>query len=84
MCLRTSVKRVQVGSQREFLFPVKDHVELGLALDLFDFEAASEVCNSSEPTQTEIAFADAIMGRISRSGFPVLKFLNHLMDVLFS
>jgi hypothetical protein len=22
---------------------VKDHVELGLALDLFDFEAASEV-----------------------------------------
>jgi len=36
-------QRGQVGSQREFNFPVKDHVELGLALDLFDFEAASEV-----------------------------------------
>jgi len=33
----------QVGSQRQFTFPVKDHVELGLALDLFDFEAAAEV-----------------------------------------
>lgn len=33
----------QVGIQLEFTFPVKDHVELGLALDLFDFEAASEV-----------------------------------------
>lgn len=33
----------QVGSQGEFAFAVKDHVELGLSLDLFDFEAASEV-----------------------------------------
>jgi hypothetical protein len=32
-----------VGNQREFTFPVKDHVELGLALDLFEFEAAAEV-----------------------------------------
>jgi hypothetical protein len=27
-------QRGQVGRQREFTFPVKDHVELGLALDL--------------------------------------------------
>jgi seryl-tRNA synthetase len=37
-------QRGQVGKRREFTFPVKDHVELGLVLDLFDFEAASEVC----------------------------------------
>jgi seryl-tRNA synthetase len=39
-------QRGQVGRQREFTFPVKDHVELGLALDLFDFEAASKVCSA--------------------------------------
>jgi seryl-tRNA synthetase len=51
VCKRGAVKvklkqRGQVGRQREFTFPVKDHVELGLALDLFDFEAASEVCSA--------------------------------------
>jgi len=39
-------QRGQVGRRREFTFPVKNHVELGLALDLFDFEAASEVCSA--------------------------------------
>ncbi len=39
-------QRGQVGRQRQFTFPVKDHVELGLALDLFDFEAACEVCSA--------------------------------------
>ncbi len=29
-------QRGQVGRRQEFTFPVKDHVELGLALDLFD------------------------------------------------
>lgn len=66
---------MQVGSQREFSFPVKDHVELGLALDLFDFEAASEVCNSSEPTQADIVFADGNCGQDYRSDFQVLFFL---------
>jgi seryl-tRNA synthetase len=39
-------QRGQVGRRWEFTFPVKDHVELGLALDLFDFEAAFEVCSA--------------------------------------
>ncbi len=39
-------QRGQVGKRREFTFPVKDHVELGLVLDLFDFRAASEVCSA--------------------------------------
>jgi seryl-tRNA synthetase len=34
---------IQVGSQRNFSFPIKDHIQLGKDLDLFDFDAASEV-----------------------------------------
>jgi seryl-tRNA synthetase len=32
-----------VGSQRQFGFPIKDHVTLAEALDMVDFESASEV-----------------------------------------
>ncbi len=35
-----------VGRQREFAFPIKDHVVLGEALGLLDFEAAAEVSGS--------------------------------------
>ncbi|GAQ88289.1 serine--tRNA ligase, chloroplast or mitochondrial [Klebsormidium nitens] len=38
-----SVVRKEAGKQREFTFPVKDHVELGEGLDLFDFDTAAEV-----------------------------------------
>jgi seryl-tRNA synthetase len=34
---------VQVGSQRNFNFTIKDHLQLGKGLDLFDFDAAAEV-----------------------------------------
>jgi seryl-tRNA synthetase len=34
---------VQVGSQRSFNFTIKDHLQLGKELDLFDFDAAAEV-----------------------------------------
>lgn len=33
----------QVGKPAEFSFSVKDHVQLGKELDLFDFDAAAEV-----------------------------------------
>jgi seryl-tRNA synthetase len=33
----------QVGSKRIFDFPLKNHVELGEALEILDFEAAAEV-----------------------------------------
>lgn len=33
----------QVGDRRKFNFPIKDHVQLGKDLDLFDFDAAAEV-----------------------------------------
>lgn len=34
---------MQVGSPRDFNFTIKDHLQLGKELDLFDFDAASEV-----------------------------------------
>lgn len=33
----------KVGEPRQFNFPIKDHVQLGKDLDLFDFDAAAEV-----------------------------------------
>uniref|UniRef100_M8BPS6 serine--tRNA ligase n=1 Tax=Aegilops tauschii TaxID=37682 RepID=M8BPS6_AEGTA len=39
----SSVTRKEVGSQRSFSFPIKDHLQLGKDLDLFDFDAASEL-----------------------------------------
>src|SRR5690606_25503648 len=33
----------RVGEPRTFDFPVKDHVEIGKALDIIDFEAGSKV-----------------------------------------
>lgn len=41
-----AVTRRTVGHQRVFAFPPKDHVELGLALDLLDFDSAAEVSGS--------------------------------------
>jgi seryl-tRNA synthetase len=34
---------MQVGSQRNFNFTIRDHLQLGKELDLFDFDAAAEV-----------------------------------------
>lgn len=45
-CLPAALPRLfgrQVGEQRPFDFPVRDHVALGEALGVLDFEAASEV-----------------------------------------
>ncbi|KAG6608257.1 Serine--tRNA ligase, chloroplastic/mitochondrial, partial [Cucurbita argyrosperma subsp. sororia] len=41
-----SIIRKTVGSPREFGFSVKDHLELGKQLNLFDFDAAAEVSGS--------------------------------------
>lgn len=34
---------LQFNKKPEFSFPPKDHVELGLALDIVDFDSAAEV-----------------------------------------
>ncbi|KAF8048344.1 hypothetical protein N665_2557s0012 [Sinapis alba] len=39
----SSTVRKEVGSPREFSFPIKDHLQLGKDLDLMDFDSAAEV-----------------------------------------
>lgn len=38
-----SIERKLVGCPQEFSFPIKDHMQIGRELDLFDFDAAAEV-----------------------------------------
>ncbi|XP_020866969.1 serine--tRNA ligase, chloroplastic/mitochondrial isoform X2 [Arabidopsis lyrata subsp. lyrata] len=38
----SSAIRKEVGSPREFSFPIKDHLQLGKDLDLIDFDSAAE------------------------------------------
>lgn len=67
--------RKEVGSQRKFTFPVKDHVEVGLALDLFDFEAAAEVSGTkfyylkNEAFLLEMALINWTMSKLLPKGF---------------
>lgn len=71
--------RKTVGGQRQFSFPVKDHVELGLALDLFDFEAAAEVSGNkfyylkNEGVLLEMALINWTLAELLKRGFVLLS-----------
>lgn len=70
-----AVLRKEVGTKRDFTFPAKDHVELGLALDLFDFDAASEVSGTKfyylkrEAVLLEMALINWAMSELVKRGF---------------
>lgn len=65
----------EVGAQREFNFEVKDHVALGEALDLIDFETGAEVSGSKfyylrrEAALLEMALVQYAMHKVVRRGF---------------
>lgn len=69
----TTIKTV--GSPRQFSFPVKDHLQLGKELDLFDFDAASEVSGSkfyylkNEAVMLEMALINWTLSQVIKSGF---------------
>ncbi len=48
VCIKT------FGSQREFDFPIKNHVELGESLDLFDFKRGTKISGSGWPVYKNI------------------------------
>ncbi|KAB2628875.1 serine--tRNA ligase [Pyrus ussuriensis x Pyrus communis] len=66
------------GSPREFSFPVKDHLQLGKELDLFDFDAASEVSGSkfyylkNEAVLLEMALINWTLLEVMKRGFTPL------------
>ncbi|KDP41417.1 hypothetical protein JCGZ_15824 [Jatropha curcas] len=70
-----STVRKTVGSPREFSFPVKDHLQLGKELDLFDFDAAAEVSGSkfyylkNEAVMLEMALINWTLSEVMKRGF---------------
>ncbi|KAL5724241.1 serine--tRNA ligase [Ranunculus cassubicifolius] len=73
-----STLRKTVGSPRDFGFSVKDHVQLGKDLDLFDFDAASEVSGSkfyylkNEAVLLEMGLTNWAISQVMRKGFTPL------------
>jgi len=74
----SSVVRKEVGSQRSFNFTIKDHLQLGKELDLFDFDAAAEVSGSkfyylkNEAVLLEMALINWAISEVSKKGFTPL------------
>ncbi|KAF6255001.1 putative seryl-tRNA synthetase [Scenedesmus sp. NREL 46B-D3] len=78
-----------VGEQRAFDFPVRDHVSLGEALGILDFETAAEVSGSKfyylkgAATLLELALVNWAISRVAAKGFNVLSTPDLVrMDVL--
>ncbi|KAJ4843537.1 Serine--tRNA ligase, chloroplastic/mitochondrial [Turnera subulata] len=71
----SSIVRKMVGSPREFSFPIKDHLQLGKDLDLFDFDAAAEVSGSkfyylkNEGVLLEMALVNWTLAEVMKKGF---------------
>ncbi|XP_020247108.1 serine--tRNA ligase, chloroplastic/mitochondrial isoform X2 [Asparagus officinalis] len=74
-----SALRKMVGSQREFSFALKDHLQLGKELDLFDFDAAAEVSGSkfyylkNDAVLLEMALLNWAVSEVSKRGFTPLS-----------
>ncbi|XP_004136430.2 serine--tRNA ligase, chloroplastic/mitochondrial isoform X1 [Cucumis sativus] len=73
-----SIIRKMVGSPREFSFPVKDHLELGKQLDIFDFDAAAEVSGSkfyylkNAAVTLELGLINWTLSEVMKRGFTPL------------
>ncbi|XP_011082294.1 serine--tRNA ligase, chloroplastic/mitochondrial isoform X3 [Sesamum indicum] len=73
-----STVRKMVGKPREFSFSIKDHVQLGKDLDLFDFDAASEVSGSkfyylkNEAVLLEMGLVNWAVSEVMKRGFTPL------------
>ncbi|KAL1310108.1 hypothetical protein AAHE18_17G223800 [Arachis hypogaea] len=74
----SSMTRKLVGSAPEFSFPVKDHLELGKELCLFDFDTAAEVSGSkfyylkNDAVLLEMALVNWTLSEVMKKGFTPL------------
>ncbi|KAL0884810.1 hypothetical protein Bca101_008791 [Brassica carinata] len=74
----SSAVRKEVGSPREFTFPIKDHLQLGKDLDLIDFDSAAEVSGSkffylkNEAVLLEMALLNWTLSEVMKKGFTPL------------
>ncbi|CAA6667082.1 unnamed protein product [Spirodela intermedia] len=66
------------GEENSFSFPIKDHMQIGRELDLFDFDAAAEVSGSkfyylkNEAVLLEMALVNWAISEVSKKGFTPL------------
>ncbi|KAL2459006.1 Seryl-tRNA synthetase [Forsythia ovata] len=73
-----SIIRKIVGKPREFSFSVRDHVQLGKDLNLFDFDAAAEVSGSkfyylkNEAVMLEMGLVNWAVSEAMKRGFTPL------------
>ncbi|KAK6775633.1 hypothetical protein RDI58_026634 [Solanum bulbocastanum] len=74
----SSTVRKMVGKPAEFSFTIKDHVQLGKELDLFDFDAAAEVNGSkfyylkNEAVILELGLVNWAVSEAMKRGFTPL------------
>ncbi|KAH7687168.1 Serine-tRNA ligase type1 protein [Dioscorea alata] len=74
----SSIVRKMVGCQPEFSFAVRDHLQIGKDLDLFDFDAASEVSGSkfyylkNEAVLLEMGLINWALSEVTKKGFTPL------------
>ncbi|KAG7943475.1 hypothetical protein I3843_15G041200 [Carya illinoinensis] len=70
-----SVIRKKVGSPPQFGFQIKDHLQLGKELDLFDFDAAAEVSGSkfyylkNEAVMLEMGLINWTLSEVMKKSF---------------
>ncbi|KAI7741686.1 hypothetical protein M8C21_007227 [Ambrosia artemisiifolia] len=73
-----STIRKTVGTPRDFTFSIKDHVQIGKDLDLFDFDAAAEVSGSkfyylkNEAVLLEMGLINWTLSEVMKKGFTPL------------
>lgn len=73
-----STLRKMVGRPREFSFPIKDHLQLGKELDLFEFDAAAETSGSkfyylkNEAVMLEMGLINWTLSEVMKRGFTPL------------
>ncbi|KAJ0959891.1 hypothetical protein J5N97_000345 [Dioscorea zingiberensis] len=74
----SSVVKKMVGSRPEFSFTTRDHLQIGKDLDLFDFDAASEVSGSkfyylkNEAVLLEMGLVNWALSEATKRGFTPL------------
>jgi seryl-tRNA synthetase len=65
----------KVGTPRNFDFPIKDHVDLGKALDLIDFETGGKVTGTgfyflkNDAVLLDLAIQQFALGKLTAAGF---------------
>lgn len=80
----------KVGDPRAFSFPVRDHVELGKALDLIDFEAGAKVSGhgfyflKNDAVRLDLALQQYALNTLIKHGFtPIITpdlARNHILE----